>query len=241
MTEESFVDFKCPYCGDAVSFPQDSVALVQECPLCSESLLLPAPGSEVGQRIPLPIKGQRLALRRLQAGDWRDLLECLSDEELFQYTEGRTLGEEEVLHWLESDAHIRLTTPGQPFCLGIELLDAAKLIGYLSLTFADPQRLQATLNVFVNRSHQQKGFATEAVDAALDFCFEGIGLHRIAAFCDSRNAAARRLCEKVGLRREGEFLKDRCVNGEWTNTLWYAVLREEYGSGASGLAQSGPA
>ena len=37
-----------------------------------------------------------------------------------------------------------------------------------------------------------------------------------------------RLLEKLGLRREGEFVKNRWVHGEWTNSIWYAALEEEY-------------
>ena len=63
----------------------------------------------------------------------------------------------------------------------------------------------------------------------LGFCLEGIKLHRVSASCDSRNVAACRLFEKLGLRREGEFLKDNMLHGEWVNTVWYAALGEEYG------------
>ena len=167
-------------------------------------------------------------MRRLQGGDWKDLLECLSDEELFRYTDGRPLEEEEIIRWLEGDHHVRLTTPNQTFYLGITLQDGGKLIGYVSLSFTDPQRLQAMLAVFMNLNFQRQGFALEAVDAALGFCFEGIRLHRVTACCDSRNVAACQLFEKVGMRREGEFVKNHFSNGEWANSVWFAALGEEY-------------
>jgi RimJ/RimL family protein N-acetyltransferase len=136
--------------------------------------------------------------------------------------------EDGILHWLESDAHVRLTTPDQPFYLGIQVQDGGKLIGYLSLSFTDPQRLLVTFSIVLNRTFQRKGFALEAVEALLGFCFEGLKLHRVAGWCDSRNTAACRLMEKAGLRREGEFLKNRWVHAEWTNSVWYAALDEEY-------------
>ena len=49
----------------------------------------------------------------------------------------------------------------------------------------------------------------------------------MSAACDSRNSAAVKLLENVGLRREGEFVKNSLLHGEWTNTVWYAALREE--------------
>jgi RimJ/RimL family protein N-acetyltransferase len=228
ITEENFIDFKCPYCGEPVSFPQESAGFAQACPNCTESLIVPDDGSEVGRQIPLPITTPRLVLRRLAGGDWKDLLELMSDEEFFRYQDGVPLDEDGVLHWLESDAHVKLTTPDQPLYLGIQVQDGGKLIGYLSLSFTDPQRLLVTFSISLNRGFQRKGFALEAVEALLGFCFEGLKLHRVAGWCDSRDTAACRLMEKVGFRREGEFVKNRWVHGEWTNSVWYAALDEEY-------------
>ena len=228
ITEESFIDFQCPYCGDAVSFPQENAGFVQACPNCTESFIVPEDGSEVGRPIPLPITTPRLVLRRLAPNDWKGLLELMSDEEFFRYTEGAPLDEDGVLRWLESDAHVKLTSREQTFYLGIEVQQGSKFAGYLSLAFSDPQRLQITFSLCLNRSFQRQGFGREAVAAFLDFCFAGIKLHRVAGWCDAHNTAACRLLEKVGLRREGEFVKNRLVRGEWANSVWYALLAEEY-------------
>jgi RimJ/RimL family protein N-acetyltransferase len=227
ITEESFVDFKCPYCGDAVSFPAEHAGSVQECPDCGQALIVPGPGIETGGRIPLPITTERLVLRRFEMRDWKALLEMFSDEELFRYTGARMLEEEEILRWLESDAHVRLTTPDQPFCLGIEGKEAGRLIGYASLQITDPQRAQMTLTIYLNRNFQRQGLGREALEAVLGFCFQGVKMHRVSAFCDSRNTAACKLFERAGLRREGEFLKDRFLRGEWANTVAFALLAEE--------------
>ena len=227
ITEENFVDFKCPHCGEPVSFPQETAGFAQACPNCTESLIVPEDGSEVGKHIPLPIKTSRLILRRLAAHDWKDLLELMSDEEFFRYQDGVPLDEDGVLRWLESDAHVKLTTPEQTLYLGIEVQNGGKLIGYLSLTFTDPQRLQVTFSIGLNRDFHRQGFALETLEALLGFCFEGLKLHRVAGWCDSRNVAACRLLEKFGFRREGEFLKNRRVHGEWTNSIWYALLEED--------------
>jgi RimJ/RimL family protein N-acetyltransferase len=238
ITEESFIDFKCPYCRTAVSFPKENAGSLQPCPDCTESFVVPEDGSALGKAIPLPIKTSRLVLRRFAPGDWKDLLELMSDEELFRYTEGRPLEEEEILRWLESDFHVKLTTPNQMFYLAIELREPTKLIGYIGLMLADAPRLQARLSIYVNRGFQRKGLALEALDAVVGFCFEGIKLHRVSASSDSRNTAACRLFENVGLRREGEFLKDHLLHGEWATTVWFAALREEYGAANGGAPRN---
>jgi RimJ/RimL family protein N-acetyltransferase len=230
IADENFIDFKCPYCDGTASFPRETSGSVQECPLCQESLVVPKAGDEVGHKIPIPIIAPRLVLRRFAPGDWKSLMEMIADEAAFQAVEGLPGGgEEEVIRWLASDSHIKLTMPNQMFHLAIALRDNDALMGYVGLWFTDAQRLQAMFNISLHQKHQRKGYAREALKALLGFCFEGIRLHRLTARCDSRSAAACRLCENAGMRREGEFVKDqRLIDGGWANSVWYAVLEEDY-------------
>jgi RimJ/RimL family protein N-acetyltransferase len=41
------------------------------------------------------------------------------------------------------------------------------------------------------------------------------------------------------MRREGEFVKNRWLHGEWANSIWYAALAEEYLSGEDSTPQAG--
>lgn len=228
ITEESFIDFKCPYCSEPVSFPRESAGFAQACPNCTQSLIVPDDGSEVGWQIPLPVTTARLVLRRLASPDWKDLLELASDEEFGLYTGSVPSDEEGVLRWLDSDAHVKLTTPDQTLYLGVMLQEGSKLIGLLSMNFTDAERLQVTFSIGLHGKLEPQGFDLEAVVAFLTFCFEGLRLHRVSSWCDSSDTAACRLLEKAGLRREGEFVKNRRVQGGWTNSVWYAALEEEY-------------
>ncbi len=48
------------------------------------------------------------------------------------------------------------------------------------------------------------------------------------ATCDARNLASARAMEKVGMRREGHFRRDREIKGCWRDTLLYAVLADDW-------------
>jgi len=226
ITEENFVDFKCPWCEEAVSFPQTDAGFARACPNCQETVIVPEDGAQTGGKPPLPITTERLVLRRFAPGDWKDLLEFVSDESLFRYTGGGPMEEDDVLGWLELDSQVKLTTPDNFFYLGIEVKDGAKLIGYIGLRLVDA--LQAGLNVVVSPAYQRKGYGTEAMVGLLGFCFAGIKLHRVKARCDGRNIAGCKLFEKAGLRREGEAVKDTLTQEGWINTVWYAALEEEF-------------
>ena len=234
ITEENFIDFKCPYCGEPVSFPQANAKSLQACPSCMEALLVPETTSEAGRKIPIPITTARLVLRRPRAGDWKDLLGLDSEGLSLPVVHRGNVDEQAIVQWLERDSSVKLTTPEEPYYLGIEIQDGGKLIGLTRVEFTDTGRLQAWIHIQVSPSYQRNGVATEATLALLDFCFNDLALHRVKAWCDSRDVAARGLCEKVGMRCEGESLKDRLLNGEWVNTVWYARLDEDHRETNSG-------
>ena len=215
--DEQFLDFKCPYCGDIYSFPQACSGHVRECVNCMESLIVPGTGNPSGKKIPLPITTPRLVLRRLDAGDWKDLLEFMFDDE------------EEATRWLENGRKVKLTTADQTFTLGVQVRNGGKIIGCVGLKFTDFEFLEATISIGNNQNDQYKDLVREAVAAMLGFCFRDLELHRVFAQ-DWRHQSQRQdgqLFEAAGMRREGEFVKNYRADGKWLNTIWFAMLDEE--------------
>ena len=233
-TDEDFLDFKCPYCGELVSYPSDSVGYARECFNCLESIIVPPAGESKGRRIPLPLTTPRLVLRRFHANDWKPLMELAANEEFLLHADGLTSNEEsQVLLWLEGDRQIKLTTPGHSFRLAVTHRDENRLIGLVALRM--DLEVQATIAITLLPEFRRQGLGLEALQAFLEFCFKAIKLHRVLATCESTNAAACHLFEKAGLRREAEFVKDhRTAAGVWMNSYWYALLEEDYlGGGAN--------
>jgi len=230
-----FIDFTCPYCKEALSYREEYAGLAQECVNCMEAVIVPRDATQAGRKLPIPLQTPRLLLRRLHPDDWKDVLEIAGDEEVSRYLGDLPVADEEqITRWLRDDAKERLTQPGQALCLGLVLSAGEKLIGHLSLQLIDVDHRQASFSVCLNRAFHRKGLATEAVRAMLAFCFAGIGLHRVATSCDSRNEAACRLLQRAGFRREGEFIQNSFVNGEWVDTVYYAMLSTEYSSTKNG-------
>jgi RimJ/RimL family protein N-acetyltransferase len=229
--DDQFIDFKCPCCGEQISFPTACRGTVQECFNCTEAILAPQSGVE-GGRIPLPHPTARLTLRKFRGTDWKDLLQLFSNDEFFDAAPFKLDGEEQIAQWLEADTVVKLTSPGVPFILAVQAQESGKVIGCLSLRFSDAERLQAILYVVLHPDFQRQGFGAEAATGALQFCFEGIFLHRAQGYCNSTNAAACKLFEKIGMRREAEFVADHKDGGKWVNTVAYAMLREEFKTAA---------
>jgi RimJ/RimL family protein N-acetyltransferase len=58
--------------------------------------------------------------------------------------------------------------------------------------------------------------------------FEEIGLHRIVAGCDSRNTASLRVMDRLGMRREAEFVESEYLKGEWVGEIVCAMRVHEW-------------
>jgi len=225
--EPTFLDLQCPHCSETVSFPEGLQTKVQECPNCLENIIVPDEPDPLAEKVPLPIETPHLLLRRLHHDDWKDLLECFSDEQLFDYVKSGPTNEERIAEWLEKDSFTKLTSPNAWFYLALQHRETEKVIGDVHWHLED-DRSKATLDVYVHQSFQRQGFGTEALKATLRFCLIVLGIRRIVVSCDVRNTGASRMCEKAGMRREGQFLKDSFLNGEWASTFQYAMLAEEF-------------
>ncbi len=75
-------------------------------------------------------------------------------------------------------------------------------------------------------NHQNKGFGTEAVHAALDRVFSHFKPHKVNAYVLPDNVPSIRLLEKCDFHQEGFCIKHLCVNGEWKDHILYAKLNE---------------
>ena len=86
----------------------------------------------------------------------------------------------------------------------------------------------------LNPDCQGKGYAYEAVHAYFDYLFRDKGARRIYAYTEDDNLPSQRLCEKLGMRREGLFLEYvTFVNRPdgtplYENTIQYAILKREW-------------
>jgi RimJ/RimL family protein N-acetyltransferase len=73
------------------------------------------------------------------------------------------------------------------------------------------------------------GYATEAVRALLDLCFEQLGVRRVVANSFLDNETSWRLMERLGMRREVHAVAESLHrSGRWLDTVAYAILADEW-------------
>ena len=86
----------------------------------------------------------------------------------------------------------------------------------------------------LNSNYHGKGYAYEAAKAFFDYLFYQKGARRIYAYTEDYNLSSQRLCEKLGMRREGffwefvSFVNDADGNPIYENTYQYAILKKEW-------------
>ena len=123
----------------------------------------------------------------------------------------------------------------------IVLKENGKVIGEIDAypESASPDRENAVLDTFspcwmLNPAYHGKGYAYEAAKAFFNYLFNEKGARRIYAYTEDYNFPSQRLCEKLGMRREGLFMEFvSFVNNPdgtplYENTMQYAILKKEW-------------
>ncbi|WCN37903.1 GNAT family N-acetyltransferase [Aneurinibacillus uraniidurans] len=172
------------------------------------------------------IQTERLFLRQIVAADAEDLYCFYNDAKFKQYLDwngpssideclnmidfwNRSFEEKRVLPW------------------GISTRNNDKLIGTIIImpirgTFEDAPRYPFTLAYDLEMEFWNKGFMTEALKAALNFCKKEPDVHRIQAEVLPENKASLRLLEKLGFHKEG--LLNQYLMHESSKTFMNVIL-----------------
>lgn len=169
----------------------------------------------------------RLALRRLRPDDLTALVGYRTLPEVARYQGWDGYDAERGRSLIED---MRGREPGEPgwFQFAIARREDDALLGDCALrTDAADPRL-GEVGFTLAPAHQGRGLGEEAVRALVGLALGPLGLHRVVAVTDARNAGAARLLERVGFRREGHLVEASWFKGEWTDELHYALLAREW-------------
>ena len=158
------------------------------------------------------LPGRRVALRPLRPGDVPALFEVFSDPEVMRYWSSAPLGSVADA-WKLYEEIGELFDRRELFQWGIARREDDRVVGTVTLFRVEPAHRRGEIGFALGPAHQGRGLAGEAVGLLLDFAFERLGLERIEADVDPRNAPSLRLLERFGFVREG-LLRDR-YRADW--------------------------
>jgi ribosomal-protein-alanine N-acetyltransferase len=119
---------------------------------------------------------------------------------------------------------------------GFGIFVGERFVGELTLSSIQRGPFQsASIGYWVDQACAGQGLVPEAVVVALRFAFEVLGLHRVEISIIPRNAASRRVTEKLDLRLEGISERFLEIDGEWEDHVRYAMTSEEWQQRGSSL------
>lgn len=180
------------------------------------------------------IIGRRVVLRPLVANDfaaWRDVRRR-NVEWLTKWEPQRVPGQPDTTRdrgafLVRCSARERERQLGTAYGFGIFV--EGRFAGEINLNAVQRGPFQsAYVGYWIDELHAGQGYVPEAVVALARFVFEDLHLHRIQIAIIPRNAASRRVPEKLGLREEGVAVRYLEINGAWEDHVRYAMTREEW-------------
>lgn len=174
------------------------------------------------------IESERLILRRFEDSDLVPFVAYRNDPEVARFQSWDSFDERDARSFIREMESSQPGVAGEWFQFAVESKEVRTLIGDCALKVDEHEPYTAEVGFTLARDHQGKGFAAEAVSRLLDYAFGVMGLHRVIAIADCRNAPSVALLERLGLRREGHFLENSWLKGGWVDEYLYAVLKDEW-------------
>lgn len=128
---------------------------------------------------------------------------------------------DDFIRWQTESPRIR-------FQLAICFEDKTNLIGTTGIRIKSINHKEAEIGLCLSVDFWGKGFAEEIGQAMLDFAFNKLNLHRIAAETLDENKRAVNLCYKLGMTLEGKFRQNKFYNNRWYDSIRFSILNDEW-------------
>jgi RimJ/RimL family protein N-acetyltransferase len=168
----------------------------------------------------------RLVLRPMTLADAPELHRLVNDVEIarntmtipYPYPDGA------AEEWIAS--HQEKFDTNVETVFGIERREDHAFIGVIGI-LPEPHDM-AEFGYWIGREFWNRGYATEAAAAVIDYAFGTMGVNRVEALHFIRNAASGRVMEKCGMRYEGTLREARKKWDEYIDVKVYAIVRRDW-------------
>ncbi len=181
------------------------------------------------KRQKMEIKTKRLTIRPIQIGDEEAIHEYAGDQSLtmMYFLPNETF--EETAEFVRNNA--KEWESADQTCFEFVILLDGKIIGGCDCDLGHSEdRSYATLGWIINRDFRNRGYASEAASAVLDFAFENLKINKVYAQCDINNPASFGVMRKIGMtciddQGTRTYPRTGKTSGEYT----CLITREEWG------------
>jgi len=170
---------------------------------------------------------ERLLLRPYRLADIPDLIRLAGAREVAATTLRipHPYREQDAVDFLaSSQAEVAI---GACARFAITLRATGEFCGGIGLRI-EPAHHNAELGYWLGVPYWDKGYATEAARAVLQYGFETLSLHRVYASHVEQNPASGKVLRKIGMQREGLLRGHICKWDQFHDLEFYGILKAEW-------------
>ncbi|WP_045926664.1 GNAT family N-acetyltransferase [Bacillus siamensis] len=171
------------------------------------------------------IETPRLVLRNFTEEDSHGLLEYSAHPRVSCFLDDRISTIEEAV------LNVQKRSRDDSY-IAVCLKESNDLIGELFYLKEEPDTYSVCWNF--NARFEGRGYASESAKAFFEYLFMQKGARRLYAYVEDDNDKSQKLCERLGMRKEGYFLEfisfTKYEDGtpKYENTFQYALLKKEW-------------
>jgi RimJ/RimL family protein N-acetyltransferase len=178
---------------------------------------------------PCTLRGERVLLRPLAAGDTAALWDSCGDPEAFRWVWPYAMAQPSDMEAFveravaDGEAGVRV-----PFAQ-VDLLTGA-VVGSTSYLDVDVASAHVEIGwTVLSPRVWRTGFNVEAKLLLLGHAFDALGMERVALKTDHLNERSQAAIAALGATREGTLRHHvRRTDGSWRDSVYFSVLREEW-------------
>lgn len=103
-----------------------------------------------------------------------------------------------------------------------------ELIGVIGLYYLDLVNKTTSIGYYLAEDFQKKGIMTKCTKALIRYVYEEYDINRIEIRMSTKNKKSRAIPTRLGFTQEGILRSDERLQGEFSDSYVYSLLREEY-------------
>ena len=158
------------------------------------------------------IETERLILRRYKETDIDAIYEIITDERLTYYISYPPFTKEKELECIKKWIEEADTNKKEKWVM--ELKSTKEIVGNIDVNTINEKNNYCNVGYTIRYAYWGNGYATEAVEALVDYMFCTVGVQRLCARIVTSNLTSVRLATRLnmecdGLLRKGVYLKDK--------------------------------
>lgn len=173
---------------------------------------------------PFPvIETTRLVLREITKKDAENFYRLRSSKEAMRFID-KPLAEslDEIRSFIKYIDKKR--KDNETISWGISLKENGELIGTISYHSIEKENYRAELGYMLLPEYWRQGIISEAIPKVINYGFNNMKLHSIAANINPNHQVSRKILEKFKFKKEAYFKENHYFNGKFYDTEIYSLL-----------------